>query len=48
MRLILARVIWNFDLSLCDDSRDWIGQQKVFILWQKNPLNVLLTPVKRE
>lgn len=48
MRLILARLIWNFDMSLCDDSRDWISKQRVFILWEKNPLNVYLTPVNRD
>lgn len=48
MRLILARIIWNFDLSLCNDSHDWIGKQRVFILWEKTPLNVYLTPVNRD
>ncbi|KFX86931.1 hypothetical protein O988_09454, partial [Pseudogymnoascus sp. VKM F-3808] len=23
MRLILARLLWNFDLKLVDDSKDW-------------------------
>lgn len=48
MRLILARVIWNFDLKLADDSKDWISRQKVFLLWQKGPLNVYLTPRAKE
>jgi cytochrome P450 len=37
MRLILARVLWNFDLELCDESREWY-QQKTYILWEKPPL----------
>ncbi|KAF6808212.1 cytochrome p450 [Colletotrichum musicola] len=45
MRLILARLIWNFDLELADQSRDWVARQKVFILWDKGPLMVHLTPV---
>jgi len=45
MRLILARVIWNFDLKLADDSI-WTDQH-VYTFWEKGPLNVVLTPVVR-
>lgn len=41
MRSIMARILWNFDLELCDDSKDW-ARQKVFILWDKPALNVKL------
>lgn len=41
IRLILAKLLWNFDLEL-DGSRmqgrDWIGEQGVWILWVKGPL----------
>ncbi|RYO79135.1 hypothetical protein DL764_010045 [Monosporascus ibericus] len=37
MRLLLSKVLFNFDLQLCDESRDW-ADQKVYILWQKKPL----------
>ena len=37
MRLILARVLWNFDLELCDESKEWY-QQKAYIPWEKPPL----------
>ncbi|KAK2774463.1 cytochrome p450 [Colletotrichum kahawae] len=47
MRLILARILWNFDMELASDSADWLTKQKIFILWEKGPLNVHLTPVKR-
>lgn len=47
MRLVLARVIFNFDLRLADDSRGWIERQKVYNMWQRAPLNVYLTPVVR-
>ena len=46
MRLILARVIYNFDLRISNDSMTWIDQ-KVWNLWQKKPLMAYLTPVKR-
>ena len=41
MRLILARIIWNFDVELLPESQGW-DQQKVFVLWLKNPLFVKL------
>ena len=37
MRLILASVIMQFNLKLCDESQDWL-EQKVFVLWSKKPL----------
>ena len=46
MRLILARVIFNFDMKIADESRNWIDQ-KVFNLWNKGKLFVYLTPVRR-
>lgn len=45
MRVILARIIWNFDLSLAEESQDWLQRQKVYIFWDKGPLIVNLTPV---
>ena len=41
MRSILARVLWHFDMELCEESRDW-ANQKVFILWEKPALDVRL------
>ena len=43
MRLILARVIFNFDMRIADESRRW-SDQKVWNLWKKGPLMVYLTP----
>ncbi|KAF3000541.1 hypothetical protein E8E14_000671 [Neopestalotiopsis sp. 37M] len=39
MRLILAKVLWHFDLELCSQSQDW-SNQKSYILWDKPPLLV--------
>ncbi|KAJ5216801.1 cytochrome P450 monooxygenase [Penicillium chermesinum] len=47
MRMILARIVFNFDLSLAKDSEGWMERQKIFLFWQKGPLNVHLTPVAR-
>jgi cytochrome P450 len=41
MRLILARVLWNFDIELCEESRHW-NEQKAYILWEKPALMCLL------
>ncbi|KAK3329980.1 isotrichodermin C-15 hydroxylase [Apodospora peruviana] len=45
MRLILARIIFEFDMRLADDSKQWIERQKSFVLWDRIPLNMYLTPV---
>ncbi|KAI1673235.1 Cytochrome P450 [Pyrenophora tritici-repentis] len=45
LRLILARLVFNFDIHLADPSVDWLNQ-KGYLLWQREPLNVLLTPAK--
>ncbi|KAI9041494.1 cytochrome P450 [Aspergillus affinis] len=47
MRMILARLIFNFDLELASDSVGWMEQQNIFFLWDKPPLHVFLTPAKR-
>ncbi|EEH23236.1 hypothetical protein PABG_05447 [Paracoccidioides brasiliensis Pb03] len=47
MRVILALIIYNFDMKLAPESADWIRQQKVFMFYTKGPLNVFLTPVQR-
>ena len=47
MRLILAQVLWNFDMELATESENW-ADQKIFSLWEKEPLYVKLMPVVRE
>lgn len=37
MRLILAKVLFQFDLELCENSKDWAAQ-RAFVLWEKKPL----------
>lgn len=44
MRLILARIIWDFDLTLNQNSKDWLDNMETYILWQKNPLHVHFMP----
>ncbi|KAL0935178.1 cytochrome p450 [Colletotrichum truncatum] len=48
MRIMLARIIWNFDIDLADDSQDWMKDQMIYVLWAKGALNVYLKPVLRD
>lgn len=45
MRLILAKIIFNFDMTLADDSRSWMVDQPAYVVWQKPALNINLKPV---
>ncbi|OCK84504.1 isotrichodermin C-15 hydroxylase [Lepidopterella palustris CBS 459.81] len=47
MRLIIAKMIWNFDIELLDTKTDWFDH-KLFTLWEKPPLMVRLKPVQRD
>jgi hypothetical protein len=47
MRLILAKVLWHFDLKLGPGCENWVEKQEIHILYEKGPLNMYLTPVKR-
>lgn len=47
MRLIIARLIFEFDMELADKSRDWLENARVYTIWSKQPLYVRLTPAKR-
>ncbi|KAI9660595.1 MAG: hypothetical protein M1821_009947 [Bathelium mastoideum] len=48
MRLILSRMIFNFDMELVNPDQDWIREQQANFLWKKGPLEVYLTPVTEE
>ncbi|KAH9875641.1 hypothetical protein IAQ61_003105 [Plenodomus lingam] len=43
MRVVLARLVWSFDLRLADEADRWDwGEQKTYIFWDKKPLKVVL------
>ncbi|KAL9127951.1 MAG: hypothetical protein Q9217_003264 [Psora testacea] len=46
MRLILARMLWSFDMQLSAESQNW-DDQASWIQWDKKPLIVKLQLVKR-
>lgn len=47
LRLILSRLIWNFDFNLLEGmgNHDW-AKQKTYVLVEKEPLKVKLSPRK--
>lgn len=45
IRLIMSRLLWNFDIELVDGYEKWNENQRVFFVWQKGPLMVKLHPV---
>ncbi|THY02436.1 putative P450 monooxygenase [Aureobasidium pullulans] len=47
MRLIMAKVLFEFDLELDPKSADWDKNMKVFLLWDKPELLVKLKPLQR-
>lgn len=47
MRLILAKLLWHFDVELVRPGTEWMHDQRVFALWEKPALEVKLTPVLR-
>jgi cytochrome P450 len=47
MRLILARLVWRFDMVLSSDSLKWMDKQRSYLLWEKPELNVVLAHAKR-
>ncbi|KAJ5745277.1 hypothetical protein N7520_010459 [Penicillium odoratum] len=42
MKLILARLIWKFDLDLAPESSEWLDSQVAFVSWHQPPLMVAL------
>ncbi|KAF2866142.1 isotrichodermin C-15 hydroxylase [Massariosphaeria phaeospora] len=45
IRVILSRLVWNFDMALCEESRMWTDQLAYWI-WARPPLMVKLTEKK--
>jgi hypothetical protein len=46
MRLILAKLVWNFDIEIAEESIDWDKKCGCYILYEKGPLYVYLKPRK--
>ncbi|SMR44666.1 unnamed protein product [Zymoseptoria tritici ST99CH_3D1] len=48
LRLIVAKMIWTFDMELDAASNDWLERCQVFTLWWKPALLVKLTEAVRD
>lgn len=44
MRMLLARVVWNFDFKLVNPEVDWLNENKTYFLWEKPEYQLYLTP----
>lgn len=44
MRLILSKILWNFDISLHPDSKNWYEEHEVYTFWKKPNMNVYIKP----
>jgi cytochrome P450 len=47
MRLILARLVWNFDMEHTEESRNWMKDKKIWFTFEKRPMMVNLRPEAR-
>jgi len=45
LRLVLARLVWNFDFTLCPESNDWLNMTAYGLVYTKRPLMVMVKPV---
>ena len=45
IRLILARILFNFDIISLGNEFKW-ADQKAFLLWEKRPFEIALKPAK--
>lgn len=46
MKIIMAKLLWAFDMELDESVKDWT-KQKIFLVWEKKPLYITLTPAPR-
>nr|AVY05532.1 cytochrome P450 monooxygenase [Nodulisporium sp.] len=46
MRLILARILYRFDIELAPGAQDWMKNQRFYSLWDKPELPVYLKPAR--
>lgn len=42
MRVVVARLLWNFDIELLDEQEDWVARQRVYMVYEKGPLMIRL------
>jgi hypothetical protein len=48
MKIITARLFWNFDMQLHSESQGWIEGMKTYLVWDRPPLMVQLIPRNKQ
>ncbi|KAK5627845.1 hypothetical protein RRF57_003560 [Xylaria bambusicola] len=48
MRLVLAKLVYNFDMRIADEARGWLDGQMAYTSWVKRDLPIYMTPAVRE
>lgn len=46
IRMVIARMVWNFDMELPEESAGWLEKQKMYTTWQKNEMKLKLVSRK--
>lgn len=47
MRLVISRLVYDFDMELDKSSENWLKGQPAYHVWDKRPLMVTMTPASR-
>lgn len=42
MRLLMARLLYTFDLQITAQAQDWTARQKSYLTWELTPLMIKL------
>jgi cytochrome P450 len=45
MCLVVARLLWNFDVEKVEGQEHWISNQRTFTVYHKSPLMIKLKPL---
>lgn len=44
MRLIISRLVWNFDFTLAPGMEDWYERCGAYTIWEKPALGISFVP----
>ncbi|OLN83342.1 Versicolorin B desaturase 2 [Colletotrichum chlorophyti] len=48
IRTILAKILWEFDVELSQESQGWMEGLKIYGVWEKKPLMIRFQPAQKE
>ena len=46
INLILAKMMWKYDMEMLDKGLDWEGESRVHVMWSKPELKMRFYPRK--